>query len=208
MSWLSDFMHPGKPYEAAEDQIKQALAQAQSFQQPFQQAGVGQIPGLSNAISNLLDPQKLQAQWTEGYQTSPYAQQLMEQSKNQGLDAASSMGLEGSSAALNNIQTSGTNLMNADRQQYLQDLMQKYLSGIGASQNLLSTGANAGANMGNQSMQAGQDLAGLEFGKQQAGSNMLGDILGKAAGLGTQFLTGGMGVGSMGRGAWAPDWMR
>lgn len=208
MSWLSDFLHPKKGYDKAEDQIRQALGQAQGYQQPFQQAGAGQIPGLTGAIGNLLNPVDLQKQWTESYQTSPYAQQLMESSKNQGLDAASSMGLEGSSAALNNIQTTGTNLMNADRQQYLQDLMQKYMTGVGASQNLVNTGASAGANMGSNTMNAGENLAGIEFGKQNAGSNMLKQIMGMIGTGAGEYLTGGFGVGGGGRGAWAPSWMK
>ena len=221
MSWLSNLLHPGRGYDAAQDKLGQGWNQAQDFfnkgqglQQPFQQAGVDQIPGLSEAIKKLMNPADLQNEWSKGYETSPYAQQLMEGAKTEGLDAASSMGLMGSSAALGNIQNNSTNLMNADRQQYLQDLMQKYMTGIQGSQNLLSTGATTAGNMANQNMQMGtnamnnaENMAGLEYGKQNAGSNMLKQIMGMIGGGATDYLTGGMGKGSYGRGAWAPSWM-
>lgn len=137
----------------------------------------GQSQGV---INRLLDPAALQNEWAQGYETSPYAKQLMGQAQTSGLDAASAMGLGGSSAALGNIQNSATNLMNADRQQYLNDLMGKYQLGS------------------QQAMEMGNNMAGLEFGKyQQPQNNMFGQLMGAGLQFGADYLTGGMATPAM-----------
>jgi hypothetical protein len=183
MGILDSFTNPGRPYEKAQDALKQGWQQGQQYQQPFWQGGVDQLPWLNNRRDQLGDPGKLQNEWAQGYQMSPYAQDLMQRSLASGRDEASSMGLQGSSAALGNAQQTAGAITSQDRQRYMDDMMQKYMASIGIGQNLYGIGAQTGANLGNQAMQFGRDNAGLEYGKAGAAGQMWGNLIGAGAPL-------------------------
>ena len=193
MSWLSSFLSPGKGYDKAQQQMQQYYNQAQGMQQPFMQQGMQAGNQLSDAMKNLLNPQNLQNQWAAGYQESPYAKQLEGMAQEHGLDAASSMGLMGSSPALGAIQAGTTQIGNEDRQNYLNDLMQKYLAGTGIGQNMFGTGANMAGQMGNQAMQMGDWMGTNAANKQNAGGNMMGSLLGGIGSIAGSALGGPIG---------------
>lgn len=203
MSWLSSFLHPERGYQAAQDQMQQYYSQAQQGMQPFMQEGQQAGEQLAPAMQKLLDPQGLQSEWMEGYETSPQAQLAQQQAQQQGLDAASSMGLMGSQPALQAIQGGMSNIGIQDRQNYLGDLMDKYKTGIGLGQNMYGTGAQMAGQSGQQAMQMGQDAAQMAYGQQNAPGQMFGNLLNTGLNLGTSYLTGGMGTGRFGRGAWS-----
>ena len=113
----------------------------------------------------------------------------MANAKESGLGAASSMGLMGSSSAINNIQNSSSHIMNADRQQFLQDLMQKYMTGIGIGQNMYNTGAATAGNMGNQAMNNGINQGDMAYNQR----NAPGDFLKNLLATGVKAYAGGMG---------------
>lgn len=187
MSWISSipvvgssidsFLHPEEGYKAAAKQMEQAWRQAQGFQQPYRQAGLDQLNRLNSAENSLLDPSTLLNKWMGSYTTSPYAKRSMDNAKASGLDAASSMGLLGSNSAISNIQNSSSDIMNADRQQFLNDLMQKYMTGIGIGQNIYNTGAATAGNMGNQALSVGQNLGQAAYGEKNAPGDMLGNLM-------------------------------
>lgn len=157
----------------------------------YYQQGLGFTQPYMNA---LMDPAALQSQWAEGYAMSPAAQQAQNMATQSGLNAASSMGLMGSQPALQAIQGGASNIALADRQSYLNDLMEKYKLGAGMAGNASSNAMNMGNVMG-----------GLKFGERQAGSNMFGQGLGMLGNLAGNWLTGGFGKGdSFGRGMWSP----
>ncbi|HWY34740.1 MAG TPA: hypothetical protein VNX68_08840 [Nitrosopumilaceae archaeon] len=178
---LSSFFSPEEGYEEAEQILRQFWNEAKKTQQPFINQGQEQYGNLMGAENALLDPQSLLAKWMGGYEASPYAKRSMENARAGGLDAASSMGLLGSNAAINNIQQSSSDIMNKDRSEYLQDLMYKYLSGIGIGENIYGTGANMAANLGNLSQGFGQNIAGARYGAKNAPGNLLGNLLSMAA---------------------------
>lgn len=151
------------PNEAATNKTNEAWNDAKQYQQPFLQGGIDQRGLLNQATSDLLSPQKLQDQWISGYQNSPWAKQLLSQNQSSGMDAASAMGLGGSSAALSNIQQGAGNIVNEQRQQYMNDLMQKYMQGIGLGENLYGVGAHTAMNLGNESRANGNNLAALAY---------------------------------------------
>jgi hypothetical protein len=205
---IADWLGGKQGYDEARKQTERAWNEAKGygergfgFQEPYRQAGLDQIGTLNNVENNLLNPSDLLAKWMESYQTSPYAQRSMENARASGLDAASSMGLMGSSAALNNLQQSSADIMQQDRQAYLNDLMNKYMQGAGIGQNMFGVGANTAGNMGNQAFNlgnqrlgVGQDLAGAAYGSANAGSSFLSDMLAQ----GLKAYLGGGGAGAMG----------
>jgi hypothetical protein len=161
--------------------MEKAWREAQGFQMPYSQGGLRQLPQLQGAENALLDPSKLLADWMSKYQMSPYAKASMGNAKEAGLDAASNMGLMGSSTALNNIQQSSSDIMNADRSNFLNDLMQKYMAGIGIGQNIYNTGAATAGNLGKESLGVGENLGAAAYGKANAPGDLLKQMLAMAA---------------------------
>lgn len=192
---IDSMLHPERGYEMAGNQMKNMWQQIQGFnnqglalQQPFQTAGVAQTPILNNAENALLNPSQLLGQWMDSYSMSPYAKTSISNATNAGLDAASSMGLMGSSPALKNIQQSASDIMNADRQQYLNDLMQKYMTGIGIGQNIYGIGGQTAGNMGTNlsnlgrtGLSVGESLGQAAYGTQNAPGDLLKNLLAMGA---------------------------
>jgi len=190
---FSSFMHPGKQYDAQREQLEKYYGQAQAALQPYQQQGQDSYAPLSGAMGQLLDPQKLQEQWGQGYEQSPYATDLMNTAQEQGLGAASSMGLMGSSTALRGIEGKAGQIASADKQQYMDNLMQKYLAGAGIAQNIYGTGAQAAGAASGQSMQMGDAMGVNAANRAGAGGRLFGSMLGTAAGLAGTALGGPLG---------------
>ncbi len=179
---IHSFLNPQEGYEEAEKQAQQGWQQAQGIEQPFINQGQAQYAPLNEARSALMNPAQLENQWSQGYQNSPYAQQLLNMNRQSGLEAAGAMGMGtnnmmGSSAALNNIQAGAGNIVNQQRQQYLNDLMQKYMQGIGLGQNMYNTGANMGGQMGGQAMTQGENMAQLGYGIKNAPGEQLAGVM-------------------------------
>lgn len=179
MPWYDPFniLNPGKPYKEAGKQYEKGWQNAQQYQKPYWQSGRDQIAKLTGAENKLLNPAALQDEWSQGYEMSPYAQQLQSQAKSQGFDALSSMGLLGSSAGLQTIQQGASNIMQKDRQNYMDDLMQKYLSGIGIGTGIYGQGAQTGANLGSQAMDFGSKMGEAKFGESDAMRNQMVQFL-------------------------------
>jgi len=174
---IGSWMNPGKGYKEAGKELTKGWNQSQQFQKPYWQAGLDQMGNLTGAQNELMEPQALQNKWAEGYEKSPYAKQLQKEASAGGMDAAASMGLGGSSAALGNIQQSSANIMNADRQQYMNDLMQKYMSGVGIGQNMYGIGAGMGQSLGQGAMNYGEGMGQSKFGQYNAGGQNFSDLL-------------------------------
>lgn len=183
MSWFSDFMNPRKGYDAAQQQMQNYYNQAQQYQNPYMQGGQNVQPGLMEMFKNLSNPAALQSEWAKSYEESPAAKQAEQMAMSRGLNAAQAMGLNGSSTALSGLQAGASNIAMQDRQNYMNDLMQKYLASIGLGQNLYGTGANAAGQMGQNAMNMGQNSANMAYGASSAGGNMFGSLLGMGGGL-------------------------
>jgi hypothetical protein len=196
MSWLDpfdvggkfdSFMHPEKGYKKGQEQLDKYYNQGQGYLNPYNQFGQGAYGNLSEAMKRLLDPQGLQNEWAKGYTESEAAKSTARMAQENGLDAASSLGLNGSNTALNAIQGGTTNIGLQDRQNYMNDLMQKYLAGAGIAGNIFNTGAGAAGSMSNNAMNMGNNSAQMAFGAQ----NAPGDLFGKLLGTGIGYATGG-----------------
>lgn len=205
---ISSFLHPERGYQDANQQMQQFYNQAQGYQQPFMNQGQQAYGDLYSAMKALLDPEKLQSEWTEGYETSPAAIQAKDLAEQSGLNAASAMGLMGSRPALDAIHTGSSNISLADRQNYLNDLMLKYMQGAGVAGGIYNTGANAATNLSQNAMNMGQNSAQLAFGEENAPGDMFSNLLGGAIGLLGTALGGPIGgaAGSAIGGALSKNW--
>jgi hypothetical protein len=174
---FESFFNPQHGFEEAEKQARRGYGEAQGYLEPFRRQGMEQYPGLMEAMRKLMNPAELQSEWAKGYETSPYAKQLMQQARESGLEGASSMGLMGSSAALGNIEKGGADIMAKDRSQYMRDLMEKYLKGIGIGGDLYGLGAQTAGQMGRQGMEQGTTMANLGYGRVNAPGNLFENLL-------------------------------
>jgi hypothetical protein len=194
MSWLSNFLNPGRGYKKGQEQLDKYYQQAQGYLQPYSQYGQDVYGDINSAMQALLNPQALQDQWSQGYHESQYAKDLEDMASQHGLNAASAMGLMGSTPALHALQQGTSQIAAADKQQYMNDLMQKYLAGAGIGQNIFGAGANAAGQMGQNAMNMGQNSAQMAYGQQNAGRNLFEKGLGAAGGLMAGALGGPVGA--------------
>ncbi len=203
MSWLSSFLHPNRGYSDAQDQLNKYYNTAQGRLNPYNDFGQGQIPNYQSYIDSLMHPEKITDEWNKNYHESEAAKQAERLAQEHGVNAASSLGLGGSNTALNAIQAGTSQIGEQDRQKYLDDLWEKYKTGAGLVSEGVKTGAGAATTQSSNDMTQGQNSAGIQFGK----TNSQGDLFGKIGGAGVKllidYLTGGMGQGSFGRGAWS-----
>ena len=180
---FSSFMHPEKGYEDAEKQFRKFWEEAKGNMQPFINQGQAQYGNLMGAENALLNPETLLKKWMSGYEESPFAKQSMANARSGGLDAASSMGLMGSSSAIGNIQNSASNIMNQDRSEYLKDLMDKYIHGVDIGKSIYGTGANIASQFGQLAHGFGQDIGGAAYGSANAPGNLLGNLINMGANI-------------------------
>lgn len=179
---LWSFLHPEEGYEAGADEQKKAWEEGRGELEPYNQNGMNQIGKLNNAEDQLLNPEELQNKWAQGYEKSPYAVQMQKEAAAGGMDAASAQGLLGSSAALQNVQTSSANIMNADRQQYLKDLMEKYTTGLNLGNSMYGVGAQAGNSLMQGRLKTGENLSEMAYGAKNSPGSLFERILGTAVG--------------------------
>ena len=135
------------PYGDASHQENKGWNDARHYQEPYWQHGNDQYDSLNQGRQDLMNPQALQDKWSSSYENSPYAKRMLAMNNQSGQEAASAMGLSGSSAATSNIQQGAGDIVSRDRQQYMDDLMKKYMAGIGIGQDLYGKGSQAGANL-------------------------------------------------------------
>lgn len=175
---LSSFMNPDKAYQKAGDTSKEYYNRSQAQMQPYVDQGQDAYGGLNTAMQSLLNPTQLQNEWASGYQESPYAKFMQDKAHQQGLESASSMGLMGSTPALQAIQAGTNQISMADRDNYLDRLFQKYQIGAQMGQNIYGQGANMAGAMGQNTMAQGNTMGQTAYGQQSAPGNIMGNLLG------------------------------
>lgn len=203
MSWLTSFLHPQRGYQHAQEQLDKYYNQGQGYLNPYNQNGQDAYGGYKGAMDKLLHPEQLQDEWSKNYKESEAAKQNEALASQHGLNAAQQMGLGSSTPALQAIQAGTTGIVAQDKQQYLDDLMKKYMSGIGIGKDIYNTGANAAGKLSENANTMGANSAGVKFGETNAPGELFGKLGKEGINLLMQYLTGGMGSGGMGRGAWS-----
>jgi len=198
MSWWSRisgkdaYKDAQKMYERQMQQSQQQYNQAGQTMQPYVDQGQQAYGNYNTAMQNLMNPSALQDEWMKSYAPSEQAKYTSQMAGQQGLDAASAMGVMGSTPAMQAVQAGTSQIMADDKQRYLDQLMQKYMAGAGIAGNIYNTGVNAaGTQTGVRQQQAGStmqsapDLAQMRYGQGSSGSRFLGNVLGGgiAAGL-------------------------
>lgn len=174
---LFDFLDPGSAYDDASAQYQKYYGQGENYLKPYWQAGMNAEKPLFGAGSDLMDPTKLTEQWSNAYQESPLAREAQERAKTQGMDIANSMGLGSSTPALGAITSSAGNIGEEDKQNFMNDMMKKYLSGTNIMQNIFGQGANAAGGLASLMENEGNAMGQSAYGAQQSRNNMFHNIM-------------------------------
>ncbi len=174
---ISSFLHPERGFDEALEALQKRFEESKGYVTPYANQGQEQYGRLNEGINQLLNPEGLMSRFINSYQESPYTKQLLEENRQSGLEGASSMGLMGSSAALGNIQQGAGKIANAQREQYLKDLMQEYLSGLGFSSDIYKTGAGAAESLMKGTNSMGENEANLIYNRENAPGNLFNNLL-------------------------------
>lgn len=164
------FGNSGKPYDKAMDEYQRWINQAQSVQQPYQNAGVNAIGQYQDWLKGQKNPTEFINNLMGGYQESPYARYMQQASMNAGQNAASASGLSGSTPLFQQLQQNAGNIASADQNTWLQNVLGINTQYGQGQQNLMQGGQNAANQLTNLYNQAGQAMGQGQFGKQ-AGKN-------------------------------------
>ena len=172
------FGDSGAPFEDAMKQYKEWAAKAEGAQNPFLKAGQGAIGDYQKWLGGMKDPSDFINHLMGGYQQSPWAKYMQNQSMNAGQNAASASGLMGSTPFAQQMQQNAGNISSGDMQNWLQQVLginTRYGQG---QQNLMQGGqgaANALTGMyGDMGRQMGDAAYGQQAGQNQDWANMIG----------------------------------
>ena len=164
-------------HKAARNTMESAIDRGAAYTAPYRDRGDRIGDTLEEQLKRLLDPQSLENEWASSYETSPYAEFMMDRAETQGKDLASSLGLLGSTTAEEGINVQKLGILGKDRQQYMNDLMQKYMNGINLGQGIYGTGANAASGLSSQWGQVGPQLGTSAYSRNAQGGNTLANII-------------------------------
>lgn len=178
---FSSFMHPERGYKKGQEQFDKYYNQSQNYLQPYNNQGQQAYGHLNTAMQNLLNPSQMHDQWLNNYQQSDASRFAQERARQSGMGAASSMGLMGSTPALQAIQA-GTNQIGAeDEQRYIERMIQQYMQGAQLAQGIYGQGAQTAGAMSNNANQMGTNSAEMAYGRQNAPGQQFGNLLGTAS---------------------------
>lgn len=182
------FGDSGKPFDKAGDQYQKYADQAGGYQQPFYQAGVNAIPQYQNWLNGMKDPSAFMNKMMGGYQESPYAKYLQQQSMRSGQNAASASGMGGSTPFAQQMQQNAGNIASGDMNQWLQNVLginTQYGSGVGG---MMQGGQNAANSLSNIYSNLGKQMGEVEYGKEAGNQNDIWNTIGGGIGLASMFL--------------------
>ncbi len=167
-----------KPYDKAMEQYQRYGQMAQQQQQPYMQAGRQAIPQYQDWLQGQKDPTAFINNLMGGYQESPYANYLQQQSMRAGENFGSANGLTGSTPLMQQLQQNAHNIASQDQNQWLSNVLginQQYGQG---QQNLMSGGQGAANNLSNLYSHLGEQMANGAFGSETGRQQDRGDIFG------------------------------
>lgn len=185
---FTSFLNPGKGYDKGQQKLNQYYDQSQGYLQPYQQQGQQAYGALNEAQNSLLNPTQLHDRWLGEYNQSEASKIAQARAMEQGNRAASSMGMMGSTPALQAMQAGTAEIGAQDQQRFIEQMIQQYLQGAGLAQNIYGQGAQAAGQMGQNAANMGNASAEMAYGKQNAPGQLFGNLLGSAANLGGAYM--------------------
>jgi len=171
------FGDSGAPFGDAMKQFRKYYDQSRQTQNPFYNAGMGGMENFQKWLGGMQDPGGFINKLMGGYQESPWAKNLQNQSMRAGTNAASANGTAGSTPFAMQMQQNANNISSEDQQKWLQNALGINSQYGAGQQSLMSGGQHAGdiMSMLAQAMggQMGSGAFGQKFGEGQNFWNMI-----------------------------------
>lgn len=181
------FGNSGQPYSDAAKQYQQWANQAATTQQPFLQGGKVGLGNFQQWLSGMKNPSDFINNLMTEYHESPWAHYQQQQALRAGQNAASALGLSGSTPFAQQLQQTSTNISNQDLNQWLQNVLGINTQYGTGNQSLMNQGASSANALTNLYNMMGQNLGELAYG-QRAGQNQdFWNMLGGGLNLGRFF---------------------
>lgn len=217
------FGDAGAPYEKARGALDKYFPQAQSYQNPFLQAGTGAIGDYQKWLQGMQGSSGDYQKWLQGmqnpsgfinnlmgqYQQSPWAKYQTDQAMRAAQNMGSATGLTGSTPLTQFAQQSASDISSKDMGQWLQNVLGINTQYGAGQQNLMGMygqGQQGLMNMGqgaaNQLSQLMQNYMGAQaasqFGQEYANQQQRGGLISGIAGLLPNAISGLLGGGISG----------
>jgi hypothetical protein len=182
------FGDSGAPYDAAMDQYQKYAKKAESYQNPFFNAGVGAIPDYQKWLQGMSNPSGFINGLMGQYQESPWAKYQQQQSMRAGTNAASASGLTGSTPFAQQMQQNAANISSQDMNQWLQNVLGINTQYGQGQQNLMTGGQNAANALTNMYGNLGQQMGEAAYGKKAGENQDFWNTIGGGLSLAAMFL--------------------
>ncbi len=147
MGLLDDLFGGGQDMPQAPDysgQVQDYMSQVQGLANPYLKSGQSADALLSQQERRLVsDPTSVQDQIAAGYHTSPYAQNLMNQTRSMAAQNAASTGFVGTPLAQKQLQQNIGNVADQFQNQYVTQGLGQYDQGLGLAQSQAGRGMQA-----------------------------------------------------------------
>lgn len=177
------FGHPDQPYKDAQKQLEKYFPQAQQYQKPFYEAGVGAIPGFQEWLKGMQNPSGFINKQMENYQESPYAHYQQQQGLRAAQNMGSASGMTGSTPLMQFAQQNAQDISGKDMNQWLQNVLginSQYGAGLNS---LIGGGQNAANSLTQLISDYMNSQAALAYGKGAANQGKTGSLIGGITGL-------------------------
>ena len=172
------------PYSSGINTLGQLPSQYQNFFQPYISTGQQQLNPLSDQYSQLMqDPTAMMNQIGSTYQASPGYQYNVDQATQGAMNAGAASGQAGSPAVQEALAKQIAGLSSQDYNQYMNQALGQYGTGLQGSQQLAGMGLQAGSTDAQLMQQAAMQQALMQALGQASQSSSLGNLLGGITGM-------------------------
>lgn len=183
------------PSKGAMKYLDKIPGMATNMFNPYINAGMGQLPGLEDQYSKLMnDPDAILNMMGQGYQKSPGFDFAMQQALQGAGNAAAAGGMAGSPQHEQQNMQLATNLADQDYNTYISNAMNLYGKGLSGSQGLYNTGFEASNQLADILANTYGSQANLKYAgaanKNAANSGFWGGLMGLGGELGSAALMG------------------
>lgn len=169
------------PANAAMPYLNQIPGMTMPFMQPWFNAGAGALPGLQDQYGQLTnDPSKRLNEIGQGYKESPGLQFAIKKAMDAQGRAAAAGGMAGSPQHQEYNTELATNYANQDYNNYMNNALGLYKSGLGGQQGLAQMGQQSGQSIADMISQLlatqGAYAAGGQGAQNQQRSSLFGNL--------------------------------
>ncbi|MDP4145633.1 MAG: hypothetical protein Q8936_14295 [Bacillota bacterium] len=177
------FSDASAPYKKATNEYEDYLNRAQQPQNPFFNAGKQALPQYQDWLKKMQNPSGFINNLMGQYQESPSAHFQQQQGIRAAQNLGSASGLTGSTPLQMQAQQNAQNISSGDMNQWLQNVLGINTQYGAGQQGLVNQGQSAANILSQLLSNAGGDLAGLAYGREQGKQQNQGNIISGLMGL-------------------------